>query len=82
MPIDHSLPARSYSGMSAGSPRSAPPSTHAAMVATSAGLSDGSSLNFWIPTFFSMNQGGIRSGSSSGRDTLSRMARAQGRTSS
>ena len=82
VPIVHSRPARSNSGMSAGSPRFAPLSTQAAMVATSSGVSDRSSLNFWIPTFFSMNQGGIRSGSSSGREVLFLMARAHGRASS
>ena len=74
--------ARSYSGISAGSPRGAPLSTQARMRATSSRDRDMSSLNFWMPTFFSMNHGGMRSGSSSGRDVLSLIARAHGRTSS
>ena len=52
------------------------------MSAISLSLNVGSSLNFWMPTFFSMNQGGIRSGSSAGRDVLFLIARAQGRASS
>ena len=51
------------------------------MVATSSGLSEMSSLKFWTPMFFSMNHGGIRSGSLSGRVILSLMLRAHGRTS-
>ena len=39
-------------------------------------------MKLWTPMFFSMNHGGIRSGSLSGREVLSRMARAHGRTSS
>ena len=54
-------------GMSAGLPRGAPVVDPLAQSARSpSSVSDGSSLNFWIPTFFSMNQGGIRSGSSGG----------------
>ena len=64
-------------GMSAGSPRRAPPSTQAAIVAISASLSDGSSLNAWMPMFLSMNQGGISRAS-----VRLLMARAHGRTSS
>ena len=45
--------------MSPGFPRGAPASTHAAIVAISASFKDGSSLNFWMPMFFSMNHGGI-----------------------
>ena len=68
-------------GMSAGSPCGAPLSAQRAIVATSSSLSDQSSLNRWMPMFFSMYHGGITPG-------LSRspvrylMARAQGRTSS
>ena len=69
-------------GRSAGSPRGAPPSAQAAIVSISCGLSEMSSLKFRMPMFFSMNHGGIRSGSLSGRDVLSLMARAHGRTSS
>ena len=67
--------------MSAGSPCGAPLSAQRAMVAISSLLSDQSSLNFWIPMFRSMYQGGMTPG-------LSRspvrylMARAQGLTSS
>ena len=63
--------------MSAGFPRGAPLSTHVATVSISSSLSDGSSLNLWIPTFFSMNQGGI-----SRAAVFRLMAAAQGRTSS
>ena len=69
------------SGMSAGSPCGAPLSAQRAIVATSSSLSDQSSLNRWIPMFFSMYHGGMTPG-------LSRspvrylMARAHGRTSS
>src|SRR3989442_13010997 len=45
-------------GMSAGVPRGAPPSAHFAIFATSSSLRDGASLKFWVPIFFSMNQGG------------------------
>ena len=45
--------------MSAGLPRGAPLSTHFAIVAISSSLSDGSSLNFWMPMFFSTNHGGM-----------------------
>ena len=55
-----SAPAKTRAGgMSAGFPRGAPLSTHAAMVSISASLSEMSSLNVWMPTSFSMNQGGI-----------------------
>ena len=64
-------------GMSVTLPFGAPPSTHAAMVAISLSLSDGSSLNCWMPTLRSMCQGGI-----SRCVTLFLMARAHGRTSS
>jgi hypothetical protein len=46
-------------GASAGLPRGAPLSVHFAMAATSLALSDGSSLYFWMPMFFSMYHGGI-----------------------
>src|SRR5881396_306584 len=64
-------------GRSAGLPLMVPPSTHAAIVAISASLSEISSLNFWMPTFFSMCHGGIS------RATTRRLIdRAQGRASS
>ena len=44
--------------MSAVLPRGAPASTHAAILAISASLSDGSSLNCWMPTLRSMCHGG------------------------
>src|SRR5579872_3527165 len=62
--------------MSAGLPSGAPCSTQAAMVAISASLSDGSSLNLVMPTLRSMCQGGICR-----RATFSLMDRAQGRAS-
>ena len=62
--------------MSAGSPSGAPLSTHADTIAISSSLSDGSSLNAWIPMFLSTCQGGI-----SRAITRFLMARAQGRTS-
>ena len=46
-------------GMSAGLPAGAPLSTHFAMVAISASVSDGSSLNLVMPTWRSMYHGGI-----------------------
>ena len=46
-------------GMSAGLPAGAPASTHFAMVAISASVSDGSSLNLVMPTWRSMYHGGI-----------------------
>ena len=45
--------------MSAGLPRGAPLSTHFAIIAISASLSDGSCLKPWMPMFFSTNHGGI-----------------------
>ena len=77
-PSGHSM----AGGMSAGLPRGAPASTQSAIRAISSLLSEMSFLKRWMPTFFSMNQGGIRSGSLSGREVLSLIARAQGRTSS
>ena len=67
--------------MSAGLPRGAPLSAHFAIVAISSSLSDGSSLNFWMPMFFSTNHGGIapRWLRSAVRVLI---ARAHGRTSS
>ena len=62
--------------MSAGLPRGAPLSTHAATMAISSSLSDGSSLNSWMPMFLSMCQGGI-----SRFTTRFLIDRAQGRTS-
>ena len=68
-------------GMSAGSPCSAPVSAQRAIVAISASLSDQSSLNFWMPMFFSMYQGGMTPGLS--RSPVRYLiARAHGRTSS
>jgi hypothetical protein len=46
-------------GMSAALPRGAPVSTHFAIIAISASLSDGSCLKPWMPMFFSTNHGGI-----------------------
>ena len=60
-------------GMSAGLPIGAPASTHAAMVATSASLNDGSSLNFVMPMWRSICHGGI-----SRATTFCLIARAQG----
>src|SRR5216117_2116842 len=78
-PMVHSFAAANVggAGRSAGLPRGAPASIHRAMVAISASASDRSSLNFWIPTFRSMYQGGI-----SRVDTFCRIDRAQGRASS
>ena len=83
-PTVHAVPAGQsmVGGMSAGLPRGAPASTQSAISATSSRLSEMSFLKRWMPMFFSMNQGGIRSGSLSGREVLSLMARAHGRTSS
>ena len=64
-------------GRSAGLPRGAPASDHATIVAISSSLSDGSSLNCWMPTFRSMCQGGMMR-----FITRVLMARAHGRTSS
>ena len=62
-------------------PRAAPVSAHLPIMAISLSLKDGSSLYFWIPTFFSMYQGGItpRWGPIEVRCLI---VRAQGRTSS
>ena len=46
-------------GMSAGFPCGAPASTHLTMVAISSSVSDRSLLKCWMPTFLSMNHGGI-----------------------
>jgi hypothetical protein len=46
-------------GKSAGLPSGAPLSAQAANSAISSSLRDGSSLNCWMPMFFSMNHGGI-----------------------
>ena len=72
------LPAghRRGGGRSAGLPRGAPASTQLPISAISSAVSDGSSLNAWIPMFLSMNQGGISRAS-----VRWRMERAQGRTS-
>src|SRR6266446_9008133 len=64
-------------GMSAEFPLGLPSSTHLTMVATSRSESDGSSLNFWMPTLRSMYQGGI-----SRLDTLILIDVAHGRASS
>src|SRR5215470_16289034 len=63
--------------MSAALPMGAPPSAHADSVATSASVSDGSPLNFVMPTWRSMYHGGI-----SRLATFCLIARAQGRASS
>ena len=63
--------------MSAGLPCGAPLSTQLAIFAISSSLSEESSLNFWMPMFLSMNQGGI-----SRAAVLRLIARAHGRTSS
>src|SRR5438552_3111321 len=63
-------------GMSAAFPAGAPASTHFAIVAISASLSDGSSLNFVIPTCRSMYHGGI-----SRAAVFCLIDRAHGRTS-
>ena len=64
-------------GMSAGLPRGAPASAQAPMVAISSSVSEMSSLKYWTPIFFSMNQGGI-----SRRAVFCFIARAQGRAPS
>ena len=83
VPISQLLPSSNLrgGGMSAGLPRGAPLSAHLPIVATSASLSDGSSLYLWMPTFFSMYHGGItpRWGPMEVRCLI---ARAYGRTSS
>jgi hypothetical protein len=48
--------------MSAGLPRGAPASAHAANFAISPAVSDMSSLYAWMPTVLSMYHGGIASG--------------------
>src|SRR5262245_58364870 len=63
--------------MSAGFPRSAPPSTQREIVAISSSLSEGSLLNLRTPTVRSMYHGGI-----SRVVTFCLIVRAQGRTSS
>src|SRR5262245_33381430 len=82
-PIVHlSLLAKSRAGgMSAGLPRGAPASTHFAIVAISSSLSDGSSLNFWMPMFFSTNHGGMTPAREP-RPVRVLIARDHGRTSS
>ena len=62
--------------MSAATPMGAPLSTHAATIAISSSLSDGSSLNCWMPMFLSICQGGI-----SRFTTRFLIDRAHGRTS-
>ena len=68
-------------GRSAGLPRGAPASTHAPIISISASLREMSSLKFWMPTSFSMNQGGITP-MRLRRAVRCLMLRAQGRTSS
>ena len=63
--------------MSAGSPIGAPLSTHFAMVAISASVSDGSFLNLVMPMFRSTCQGGI-----SRATTFALIDRAHGRAAS
>ena len=48
--------------MSAGLPRGAPASTQLATFPTSSSVREMSFLYFWMPMFFSMNQGGMTSG--------------------
>ena len=62
-PICHSLGPVNASGggMSAGLPRGAPLSAHQAIFAISSSVSDRSPLNRWMPTSFSMYQGGMAS---------------------
>ena len=62
-PICHSFgPAKwTGGGMSAGLPRGAPLSAHHAIFAISSAVSDRSPLNRWMPTSFSMYQGGMTS---------------------
>jgi hypothetical protein len=64
-------------GRSAGLPRAAPPSIHDTRVAISRSLSDGSSLNWRMPTARSTCQGGIWRAS-----TRVLMDRTHGRVSS
>src|SRR5215467_13014700 len=63
-------------GRSAGFPSGAPESTHFTIVSISLSLSEGSFLNFWMPTCLSMNHGGI-----SRVETLVLIDRAHGRAS-
>src|SRR5215831_5405197 len=79
LPIAHSYAFSNagVGGMSAGLPFGAPPSTHFTIVAICSSLSDGSSLNFWMPTLRSMNHGGI-----SRCEIFVLMDRAHGRASS
>jgi hypothetical protein len=49
----------SAGGRSALLPSGAPVSAHLAILAISSSESEMSLLNFWMPTFFSMNHGGI-----------------------
>src|SRR6266852_1449018 len=64
-------------GMSEGFPLGAPSSTHAAILAMSALLSERSCLKLWMPTVLSRVHGGI-----SRLTTLALTDRAQGRASS
>ena len=74
----HSQAANSRAGgRSAGLPRGMPASIQPTMVATSPSVSDGSSLNWLMPTVRSTCQGGI-----SRRETRARIERAHGRMSS
>ena len=77
-PICHSPASANTAGggMSSGLPRGAPLSTQAATKVISSSLSEVSFLNFWIPMFLSMCQGGI-----SRLTTRFLMDLAQGRTS-
>src|SRR5262245_36407087 len=83
VPIFHARSSANVAGggMSDKSPRGAPLSTHAAIVASSASLHDISSLKCCMPTFFSMYQGGITPGLSRGC-VRSLSARAYARTAS
>ena len=82
-PICHSFgPANtSGGGRSAGLPRGAPLSAHQAICAISFAVSDRSPLNRWMPTSFSMYQGGMAS-CPFPSPVRYFMARAQGRASS
>src|SRR5581483_12259747 len=70
-------------GASFGSPSGAPESAHFAIFAMSSSDSEMSSLNFWMPMFFSMNHGGItpRCPYESRSDTRRFISRAYGRAS-
>ena len=75
--INHSCaPNCRAEGMSAGFPSGAPSSTQLEIVAISASVKDGSSLNFAIPTLRSICHGGIWR-----RTTFSLIDRAHGRAS-